>query len=1045
MNDLDSNPRRKQIFSEDLVEAKRHGRLIPAVINGLSVAKAREQGQIGEQPSQEVSMDEGGGDINEAEDVSSEEGSTPAQSSSPTKAIFSKPLIPTMSTTRKADNPVSNHTPSAPRNPFGTATMPSKSLSVGSPDPSFIAKTPQTSASGPGGPRMTNDDPGNPYLLSSVIKPQSNPFGLTPSATTTSRPFELNSVNPSTSSSLPWSSAMKEHETPNPTPSFSFGMSKETAAPIKQGPTEQRTTLSNQVPLTSASPFSAIQKSALPPLNPSFNFGDVLKAAQYAPPANVRSSNQGSAIMNQPFTPAPTSGNATATETTTTETAKAPIFNFATPTTTPTLPHTSPTTTSQVGLSQGSTLPAFDSPAPSKLLFQPARQNIAEKEPSISQSIVTAPFATPITNPSSLFVPVNPQKEAKERLIDQLARELMAEGSKSYMEQFLEYTLRSIVKESMGIVQQEEDESDVEKFRTWYLSRKYGRMWRKIAWDRYLFRQREARMKRLAEVWKEAAKEAKMEAAKKATQNRSKHETQKKRQARSESSTISKPPQQRRPSISNSVQMQSSSFQNIPMNSLSSNSASSERKRKQVQNETHYPEEGHPSKRVHTTSSSSFHSTTSSHASQRNSDAESWRKHTEMEKSILEAPSFGPVAKTNTTRSTYFKMIAMGLDPNTPIVPLTKKDIAEAERKAALEATPESEHTFNDYTKAIGQPSTLRPAFAHITSNHILQSSTENAMAPVNRQSSIESIMGPPQTPMKNHVSINGLSKTSYSPEEQALFDQAAEVKAQLDSGKEWYREELERIRRSTSSRSSSAHRQQGSPINRGRHHKHSSSQLSTASIHNGVTGASLRLGTHSPGLKTSIHDNGLKTDAATTNPKSPTYWRSRISKIYKPDGKAANEVKRPKQLGVAAKETDAQRRLRKFKADTPSRTQIRLAQSGGKNAWLKKSIYGQQQKAAKAKGKGKGKADWGDMDYVDNGMADEEQEQERLGEEDATMTDESGEGSEEEDWDGEEEEGEGGIGFATTGRNGSSGSSYDAGMGGGGGTGASADDAIEL
>ena len=44
--EIDSNPRRKQIFSKNLVEQKRLDRTLPAIINGLSVSQARAQGLL---------------------------------------------------------------------------------------------------------------------------------------------------------------------------------------------------------------------------------------------------------------------------------------------------------------------------------------------------------------------------------------------------------------------------------------------------------------------------------------------------------------------------------------------------------------------------------------------------------------------------------------------------------------------------------------------------------------------------------------------------------------------------------------------------------------------------------------------------------------------------------------------------------------------------------------------------------------------------------------------------------------------------------------
>ena len=45
---LDLNPRRKQIFSKTLVEPKRLGRTLPAVINGLTASQAQAQGFVGD-------------------------------------------------------------------------------------------------------------------------------------------------------------------------------------------------------------------------------------------------------------------------------------------------------------------------------------------------------------------------------------------------------------------------------------------------------------------------------------------------------------------------------------------------------------------------------------------------------------------------------------------------------------------------------------------------------------------------------------------------------------------------------------------------------------------------------------------------------------------------------------------------------------------------------------------------------------------------------------------------------------------------------------
>ena len=494
-----------------------------------------------------------------------------------------------------------------------------------------------------------------------------------------------------------------------------------------------------------------------------------------------------------------------------------------------------------------------------------------------------------------------------------------------------------------------------------------------------------------------------------------------------------------------------------PTTSTSSHLTTSGKKRKSVGKETNgrdepdRSEEAHISKRLRAMSNSNVNSINSNASPKRYSATESWKKHTETEKMKSESRRLSSSVGIDTTKTVYFKMIAMGMDPNTPVVPLTRRDIAEAQRAAALAVAQEPNENADGNTHSIDQSRTSNPVNDQQNDNHALQSMDRNAMMTMNHQQSIEGSMGPPQTPMKHPLLINDLSRASYSPEEQSLFDQAAKIKADLDDGSEWYRQELEKARRSTSSRSSP-------------HPNLSTTSSLRQSYLNHSSPSKLRKGIIiSPAH--SIHNNdnnNITTSAAQTNPlvssssdpKSPSYWRSRISKIYKPDAQA-EEAKRQK-YGVLPHETAAQRKLREFDPNTPSRTQIRQEKNGGKDAWLTNSMYGQR-KAAQTNKKGKGKAkaqEWGDMDYVDEEMDDgeeEEEEEDEALEEDALMTD--GLEEEEEEGEGGEDEGDyyedgseygNGISFTNLGHNGFAGSSSQY-LGFGGGTGASADDAIEL
>ena len=116
--------------------------------------------------------------------------------------------------------------------------------------------------------------------------------------------------------------------------------------------------------------------------------------------------------------------------------------------------------------------------------------------------------------------------------------------------------------------------------------------------------------------------------------------------------------------------------------------------------------------------------------------------------------------RTDTTKGDYFRLKAHGLDPDTPVVPLTKK----RSRPDEIEATPVK---------------TARRSLSDAA-----QSSRTPSLTP----------MGESKSP----TSING-SVIKFTEEEEELFAQARELKEALAEGERWFREEREKHERSRS------------------------------------------------------------------------------------------------------------------------------------------------------------------------------------------------------------------------------------------------------
>ena len=160
----DSNPRQKQVFSKTLVEQKRLGRTLPAIINGFSVSLARENGWIDESlPSADSPPT-----TTKDESLFLSDGSS--EDNAETESKSKEPLAVTnAATTTPLFNPFAKPFNLAP------ASNPPQTVNGTSEDPS---KT-----------EITTKEP-QPVTNTATMAPMSNPFAKAFSSVPASNPFQ---------------------------------------------------------------------------------------------------------------------------------------------------------------------------------------------------------------------------------------------------------------------------------------------------------------------------------------------------------------------------------------------------------------------------------------------------------------------------------------------------------------------------------------------------------------------------------------------------------------------------------------------------------------------------------------------------------------------------------------------------------------------------------------------------------------------------------------------------------------------------------------
>ncbi|KAI4151966.1 MAG: hypothetical protein LQ341_000803 [Variospora aurantia] len=511
----DANANRKQAFSANLVEQKRHGRTFPAVVNGLTAAQAQAQGYI-------------------VDDSPDNDDSTSTNNESlflPDRPAIHEP----------ASQPVTNgaDTQEPPKIKEKIRDGPSGSISFLQPSAKPFSfsdiSTPNTS---------TANFFGRPSISTSS-QPTTQPFstGFNIADKTKNSPFDEQSKPEAASS--PFS---KINQAVSKSPSFNFAKPFTEQAQSSFNPTTSSTSshFSVQPPSTSDSP-SKVNFGA----SPLFNFPGQGNAIQ------AENSKTNIDISTNPNLTAAESKRGKQKDMLLESFNSNPASNASTSTHFPSAPtlvaqkdtndKSSPLSFPPSGLaSAASSLPSNTSterlvkpahphgirpnqPSPPSSIrssTRPSESSFSQQPNNVTEPRKQSPFQPPTDVTKQTFQPSafsvsasqpqppiasSPKPAATETpdprpaVLDALAEGLLMEDQ-GLLQQFIEYTIGPIVHEAFHEVEEERSWQRARKIRTVLLSKKYLQRWRDIVWKRKLMRKGKERRAIFAQSMREMAK-----------------------------------------------------------------------------------------------------------------------------------------------------------------------------------------------------------------------------------------------------------------------------------------------------------------------------------------------------------------------------------------------------------------------------------------------------------------------------------------------------------------------------------------------------------
>ncbi|KAL8721177.1 MAG: hypothetical protein Q9225_002102 [Loekoesia sp. 1 TL-2023] len=506
----DANANRKQAFSTKLVDQKRHGRTLPAIINGMTAAQAQAQGLV-------------------VEEYSDSEGSSPVNDEIlflPDGTTTTKPLKDLTKRGTKSDVPEAQEKPDegASRiSPFSqTSTIPFKLTESPKADMStsatFFGK-PSISASSPPNTQIFAPQP-NPSRLAtsssfsiqhkpdSEVSPSSHPDraeSKPPSFDFAKPPTSQAQPNPTQTSSPPRSIFDPKPSSTSGSPKFGFGSSpffNQTGADNASQPEKKSKIVDSSAgpgnfkasgpaenePKASDSPFAFLNSTPATSITPPF----ALFPQASAPVVNKETVPKSSQPPFSSFSPASALSSAPS-ETTKgqpDEPAKNSEFPFAKPKTqSPASLSFSPTSNA---IKPPDRAPSHSPPKVTEQTYKTPGSGPSQPKPSIP------PTSTP--EPAVMEAP-----DPRPVILDALAEGILMENQ-GLLQQFIEYTIGPIVHEAFQEVEEERSWKRAREVRTTILSRKYLQRWKETVWKRKLMRKGKERRAMFAKSMQEMAR-----------------------------------------------------------------------------------------------------------------------------------------------------------------------------------------------------------------------------------------------------------------------------------------------------------------------------------------------------------------------------------------------------------------------------------------------------------------------------------------------------------------------------------------------------------
>ncbi|MCJ1393022.1 hypothetical protein MMC18_005894 [Xylographa bjoerkii] len=818
---IDSNPRREQIFSKTLVEQKRLGRTFSAVINGLNASQARLNGLVEESHTREGSPSTNTND--EPLFVTDEDTPmVPASANPPPNiSVFaSTPGSPNLPS--QLQNPITQgHNPTATMfnngtapNPFApaSATFPLPGLSSAIEIPDYwerpFGQPPTTTTSQPA-PNPFTPAPTTftlPGLSSAIEIPDywERPFGQPPTTTTSQPAAIFAQAADTTKSTFVWPTA-PGHNTPSslpvPTATTVFQSSNDNSKSLfnrssilKPG---QPTFAGAQVP-TQVSPFaqtgSVLELQGISKNNPVSSSGASALATPFVSNSSGQTSTASPQFFSQPAVSASTisptssssipgtqSGPAQSSLTSnttnpaghaTTQEPKSKLFQTSNP--------FSSATTPTVFDKKPSALPSYYSippPSPNQLPAFPHYStpisSFAQHRKEASNSGNLSSTSTPLGTGSLNFVgsssnqtksSINqskagrPKPDRRPEVLDQLANAVVC-GNNGILQQFIEHIIHPTIVKSISKVKRERERAEIARARGILLGRKFLRRWKEIAWKRGLMRKGKERRKNFAQSM-QALSRSTMQALYINRESQASHvpisidQTHTMRPPERPTSSPSK-----RKSLPNGFNDEDTPHKSHIYHGASQYDSSAE---------SSNMSQNRPIKRHHKRSStidstSQISSSGVSPRAQFNPMSSFAGGMSLLSDSVLKkARRLVPAGPTDTTRTDYFRLKAMGIDPNTPVVPATRK------RRISDEVE------MNPKRASLLKPVTLSTS----TTKPILVSSSK------------------PSEPSSTRKSATTIADDS----DEELFAQVRQVKAAMSESMSWYREERQKSELSRSS-----------------------------------------------------------------------------------------------------------------------------------------------------------------------------------------------------------------------------------------------------